>query len=116
MQIAIVAAGFTPGEADALRRAMGAWKRTGGLDPFRERLLQGMRARGYPEEFAQRIYQQMLGFGEYGFPQCVVGGTRVVDADSGRWLSIDEIVSGRAQLKTTIACGEDLRLRPRRVL
>ena len=48
MQIAIVAAGFTPGEADALRRAMGAWKRTGGLDPFRERLLQGMHAKGYP--------------------------------------------------------------------
>ena len=69
MQIAIVAAGFTPGEADALRRAMGAWKTTGGLDPFRERLLQGMRARNYPEEFAQRIYQQMLGFGEYGFPE-----------------------------------------------
>jgi error-prone DNA polymerase len=69
MQIAIVAAGFTPGEADALRRAMGAWKRTGGLDPFRERLLQGMRANNYPQEFAQRIYQQMLGFGEYGFPE-----------------------------------------------
>jgi len=69
MQIAIVAAGFSPGEADALRRAMGAWKRTGGLDPFRERLLQGMRTNGYPEEFAQRIYQQMLGFGEYGFPE-----------------------------------------------
>jgi error-prone DNA polymerase len=69
MQIAIVAAGFSPGEADALRRAMGAWKRTGGLDPFRERLLEGMRARGYSQEFAQRIYQQMLGFGEYGFPE-----------------------------------------------
>jgi error-prone DNA polymerase len=69
MQIAIVAAGFSPGEADALRRAMGAWKRTGGLDVFRERLLQGMHAKGYPEEFAQRIYQQMLGFGEYGFPE-----------------------------------------------
>jgi len=69
MQIAIVAAGFSPGEADALRRAMGAWKRTGGLDPFRERLLEGMRARGYSQDFAQRIYQQMLGFGEYGFPE-----------------------------------------------
>ncbi len=68
MKIAIVAAGFSPGEADALRRAMGAWKRTGGLDPFRERLLEGMRAKGYPAEFAQRIYRQMLGFGEYGFP------------------------------------------------
>jgi error-prone DNA polymerase len=69
MQIAIVAAGFSPGEADALRRAMGAWKRSGGLDVFRERLLQGMHVKGYPEEFAQRIYQQMLGFGEYGFPE-----------------------------------------------
>jgi error-prone DNA polymerase len=69
MQIAIVAAGFSPGEADALRRAMGAWKRTGGLDPFRERLLEGMRAKGYSPDFAQRIYQQMLGFGEYGFPE-----------------------------------------------
>jgi DNA polymerase III alpha subunit len=116
MQIAIVAAGFTPGEADALRRAMGAWKRTGGLDPFRERLLQGMRAKGYPAEFAQRIYQQMLGFGEYGFPQCVVGETRVLDADSGQWLSIDEIISGRAPLKTTIACDAGLRLRRRKVI
>jgi error-prone DNA polymerase len=69
MQIAIVAAGFSPGEADALRRAMGAWKRTGGLDPFRDRLLSGMGAKGYSQEFAQRIYQQMLGFGEYGFPE-----------------------------------------------
>src|SRR4029077_10829661 len=69
MKIAIVAAGFSPGEADALRRAMGAWKRTGGLDPFRERLLEGMRAKGYSAEFAQRIYQQMLGFGEFGFPE-----------------------------------------------
>jgi intein/homing endonuclease len=116
MQIAIVAAGFSPGEADALRRAMGAWKRSGGLDPFRERLLQGMHERGYPQEFAQRIYQQMLGFGEYGFPECVVGETRVVDAESGRWLTIDEIVSGRVQLKTTIACDDELRLRRRKVL
>ena len=69
MQIAILAAGFSPGEADALRRAMGAWKRTGGLDPFRERLLSGMQAKGYAPEFAERIYQQMLGFGEFGFPE-----------------------------------------------
>ncbi|MBS0377612.1 MAG: error-prone DNA polymerase [Proteobacteria bacterium] len=116
MQIAIVAAGFTPGEADALRRAMGAWKRTGGLDPFRERLLQGMRARNYPEEFAQRIYQQMLGFGEYGFPQCVTGDTQVVDADSGRLVRIADVVSGGAPLASTIACDAQLRLQRRRVL
>ena len=69
MQLAIVAAGFTPGEADQLRRAMAAWKRKGGLGHFEERLINGMRERGYPEEFARRIFQQILGFGEYGFPE-----------------------------------------------
>jgi error-prone DNA polymerase len=69
MQLAIVAAGFTPGEADALRRAMAAWKRKGGLGHFEERLIRGMRERGYAEDFAQRIFQQILGFGEYGFPE-----------------------------------------------
>jgi error-prone DNA polymerase len=69
MQIAVVAAGFTPGEADQLRRSMAAWKRKGGLEPFRARLLEGMRARGYREEFAEQIYRQIRGFGEYGFPE-----------------------------------------------
>jgi error-prone DNA polymerase len=69
MQLAVVAAGFTPGEADQLRRAMAAWKRRGGLGPFEERLVNGMRARGYDETFARQIFQQILGFGEYGFPE-----------------------------------------------
>jgi error-prone DNA polymerase len=69
MQLAIVAAGFAPGEADQLRRAMAAWKRKGGLGHFEERLIRGMRERGYAEEFARRIFQQILGFGEYGFPE-----------------------------------------------
>ena len=69
MQLAIVAAGFTPGEADRLRRAMAAWKRRGGLGPFEERLVRGMRERGYSEDFARQIFQQILGFGEYGFPE-----------------------------------------------
>ena len=69
MQLAIVAAGFTPGEADQLRRSMAAWKRSGGLEHFEQRLIDGMRARGYPQEFAEQIYQQILGFGEYGFPE-----------------------------------------------
>jgi error-prone DNA polymerase len=89
MQIAIVAAGFTPGEADALRRAMGAWKRTGGLDPFRERLLQGMRERNYPEEFAERIYQQILGFGEFGFPESHSASFALLVYDSA-WLKCYE--------------------------
>lgn len=69
MQLAVVAAGFTPGEADQLRRAMAAWKRKGGLSHFEERLIRGMRERGYAEEFAQQIFRQILGFGEYGFPE-----------------------------------------------
>jgi error-prone DNA polymerase len=85
MQIAIAAAGFTPGEADALRRAMGAWKRSGGIDHFKDKLLGGMRARGYPEDFANRIYQQMLGFGEYGFPESHAASFALLVYDSS-WL------------------------------
>jgi error-prone DNA polymerase len=69
MQLAIVAAGFTPGEADQLRRAMAAWKRKGGLEHFHQRLLDGMHERGYTQAFAEQIYQQICGFGEYGFPE-----------------------------------------------
>ncbi|MEE4639033.1 MAG: error-prone DNA polymerase, partial [Wenzhouxiangella sp.] len=69
MQIAMTAAGFTPGQADQLRRAMAAWKRRGGLEPFREQLVEGMLARGYTAEFAERIYSQIQGFGDYGFPE-----------------------------------------------
>ena len=69
MQLAMVAAGFTPGEADQLRRAMAAWKRKGGLEPFEAKLKAGMAKRGYTAEFADRIYRQILGFGDYGFPE-----------------------------------------------
>ena len=116
MQLAIVAAGFSAGEADRLRRAMAAWKRQGGLEPFERRLIDGMRERGYPESFAQQIFKQILGFGEYGFPECVVGETRVVNADTGRWLTIDEVIGGQAHLDNTLACDGELRLRKRKVL
>ncbi|MDP3438988.1 MAG: error-prone DNA polymerase, partial [Azonexus sp.] len=69
MQLAVVAANFTPGEADQLRRAMAAWKRKGGLEPFEQKLLAGMAANGLPEAFARRIIAQIQGFGEYGFPE-----------------------------------------------
>jgi error-prone DNA polymerase len=69
MQLAVVAAGFTPGEADQLRRSMAAWRRKGGLAPFRERLLRGMTGRGYEAAFAEQIFRQIEGFGEYGFPE-----------------------------------------------
>ncbi len=69
MQLAVVAAGFTPGEADKLRRAMASWRRRGGIEPFREKLVSGMLTRGYAREYAEQIYQQIQGFGEYGFPE-----------------------------------------------
>ncbi len=69
MQLAIVAAGFTAGEADRLRRAMAAWKRRGGLGPFEQKLIDGMREHGYSEDFARQIFRQIEGFGEYGFPE-----------------------------------------------
>ena len=69
MQLAIVAAGFTPGEADQLRRAMAAWRRSGDLERFEHRLIHGMTERNYTEEFARRIFNQIKGFGEYGFPE-----------------------------------------------
>jgi len=69
MQIAVLAAGFTPGEADALRRAMAAWKRGGNLQQYERRLVDGMTARGYEPEFAQSVFEQIKGFSSYGFPE-----------------------------------------------
>jgi len=69
MQLAVVAAGFTPGEADQLRRAMAAWRRAGLIDQYRTKLIDGMLAKGYTPEFAERLFEQIRGFGEYGFPE-----------------------------------------------
>lgn len=69
MQIAMIAADFTPGEADDLRRSMAAWKRKGGVDRFHGRLVNAMVNNGYSAEFSERIFSQILGFGDYGFPE-----------------------------------------------
>ena len=69
MQLAVLAADFTPGEADQLRRAMAAWKRKGGLGPFHDRLVGRMVQKGYAPDYAERIFKQIEGFGEYGFPE-----------------------------------------------
>ncbi len=69
MEISMVAADFSVGEADQLRRAMAAWKRKGGLGPFKDRLINGMLKNGYEEKFALQIFEQIKGFGEYGFPE-----------------------------------------------
>lgn len=69
IQLAMVAAGFSAGQADALRRAMAAWKKDGGLEHFREQVMQGMIQRGHDAHFAERLFEQMKGFGKYGFPE-----------------------------------------------
>lgn len=74
MQIAMIAADFTPGEADGLRRAMAAWKRKGGLGHYQERLVGRMIEKGYDPAFADSIFKQIQGFGEYGFPESHAAG------------------------------------------
>jgi error-prone DNA polymerase len=69
MQIAMVAAGFSGSEADALRRSMAAWARRGGMEHMRTRLINGMLERGYQRSFAEQVFDQIKGFGEYGFPE-----------------------------------------------
>ncbi|MGR5119331.1 error-prone DNA polymerase [Vibrio astriarenae] len=69
IKLAMVAAGFSGGEADKLRRAMAAWKKNGNLAKFEKKLIDGMKGRGYEESFAQQLFQQICGFGEYGFPE-----------------------------------------------
>ena len=69
MKVAIVGAGFTPAEADQLRRAMATFKVTGGVSHFSDKLVEGMVSRGYPRDFAERTFRQLEGFGSYGFPE-----------------------------------------------
>jgi error-prone DNA polymerase len=69
MKLAVVAADYTPGEADQLRRDMAAWRRSGRLERHKEKLVSRMRAKGIAEEFAERVFEQIRGFGDYGFPE-----------------------------------------------
>jgi error-prone DNA polymerase len=89
MQIAMIAAGFSAAEADRLRRSMAAWKRRGGVHQFQDRLIQGMLKNGYREEFAQSIFNQILGFGEYGFPESHAASFALLAYDSS-WLKCHE--------------------------
>jgi error-prone DNA polymerase len=97
MQIAVVAADFTPGEADGLRRAMAAWKRRGGLEPYRDRLMAGMAKNGYASEFAEQIYKQISGFGEYGFPESHAASFALLTYISS-WLKCHEPAAFAASL------------------
>jgi error-prone DNA polymerase len=86
MQVAIIAAGFTPGEADQLRRAMAAWKRPGVLEKYYDKVVNGMRERGYTDDFAKRIFDQIKGFSSYGFPESHAASFALLTYVS-RWVS-----------------------------
>jgi error-prone DNA polymerase len=89
MEIAIIAAGFSAERADQLRRSMAAWKRHGGVHKFEAELKDGMRARGYSDDFAGRIFNQILGFGEYGFPESHAYSFALIAYESS-WLKCHE--------------------------
>ena len=89
MQISMIAAGFSADEADQLRRSMAAWKRHGGVHKFEKRLIEGMLAKGYRQEFAESIFKQILGFGEYGFPESHAHSFALLAYDSS-WLKCHE--------------------------
>lgn len=104
MQVAIEAAGFSPGEADQVRRSMAAWQRKGGLEQFRERLRAGMQARGYTDAFAEQIYQQVLGFGSYGFPESHAASFALITYASA-WLKCHEPAAFVAGLLNSLPMG-----------
>ncbi|ROZ76474.1 error-prone DNA polymerase [Ramlibacter sp. WS9] len=89
MEISMIAAGFSASEADGLRRAMAAWKRKGGVDKYQRRLVGGMLGKGYSEEFAHRIFKQIEGFGDYGFPESHAYSFALL-AYSSSWLKCHE--------------------------
>ena len=91
MKLVVVAAGFTPGEADQLRRAMGAWRRNGAINQFEQKLIEGMLANGYTEEFARNLFHQIEGFGSVRLPRISCGVVR----PARLCLGLDQVPSSR---------------------
>jgi error-prone DNA polymerase len=104
MSLAMVAAGFTSDEADGLRRAMAAWKRKGGLEPYRDRLFAGMAERGYEQTFAERIFEQIKGFADYGFPESHAASFAKL-AYASSWLKCHEPVAFTCALLNSLPMG-----------
>ncbi|GAB3751301.1 error-prone DNA polymerase [Lysobacter olei] len=104
MQLAIVGAGYTGGEADKLRRDMAAWKRRGGLDPHREKLTQGMLRNGFTREYAEHIFSQIKGFGEYGFPESHAASFALLTYASS-WLKCHEPAAFTCSLINSLPMG-----------
>ncbi len=116
LRMAMVAAGFSGSEAEELRRAFGFKRSETRMVEIEAKLRAGMAENGITGPPADEIVHSITSFALYGFPECVVGETRVIDADTGRWVKIEDIVKGQARVRHTLACDEELRLRQRRVL
>ena len=97
MQLAVDAAGYTPGEADQLRRSMAAWKRYGDMQGHRQRIVDGMLKNGYALDFAERIFEQIKGFGSYGFPESHAASFALL-AYASSWLKCHEPAAFAAAL------------------
>ena len=104
IELAMVAAGFSAGEADELRRAMAAWQRRGGLEKFERKLIDGMLARGHSESFARRVFEQIKGFGEYGFPESHAASFALLVYVSA-WLKRNEPAAFYAGLLNSLPMG-----------
>src|SRR5688500_17210209 len=114
LRMAMVAAGFTGSEAEELRRAFGFKRSERRMAEVEVKLREGMARQGITGPAADEIVHQVTSFTLYGFPECVVGGTRVLGADSGRRVPIEDVVTGRVPLRYTLACDNSLRMqRPR---
>jgi len=111
LRIAMVAAGFSGSEAEELRRAFGFKRSERRMAEVEVKLREGMAGRGITGRAADEIVHQITSFALYGFPECVVGDTRVLDADSGRWVRIEDVVHGVERVEATLACDEGRRLR-----
>jgi len=116
LRMAMAAAGFTGGEAEELRRAFGFKRRKQAMDEVEKKLRAGMAGQGITGEPAEAIIRSITSFALYGFPECVIGETRVVDADTGRLVRIDDVVTGREPIRHTLACDTNMKIRKRRVL
>jgi len=116
LRIAMVAAGFSGSEAEELRRAFGFKRSERRMAEVEVKLREGMAGRGITGRTADEIVHQITSFALYGFPECVVGDTRVLDADRGRWVRIDDVVHGVERVEATLACDEGRTLRRCRVL
>jgi error-prone DNA polymerase len=116
LRMAMVTAGFSGTEAEELRRAFGFKRSEARMREVETKLRAGMARQGIAEDAAEQIVHAITAFALYGFPECVVGDTLVTDAGTGLQVRIEDVVTQRVRMERTLACGPDLRVRPRRVL